>query len=306
MKHIRSYTALLLLCLLLIPSLASCGGSSQKAVGTCGDFEILYEELYFEAMTYLGTHPQCTEEELWEAVEQSICQRYAIPLLYGEYLTPTSLDDEMLIQKAEADVESMITSLGGKSEYKEHLSSIHATEHFFTHFLKLSLLQLELEEAVFADTELESVDTLVEWWKNGNCSRVTELQFADETTAKAARLKLVGGATPEELSALSEFSSMTLKQSDYYFRGLKNTEKEHAAVELKTVGAISDPIATDKGFSILLREENDYELLKTYQAATALDLYREQRISSLIEEKASTLTVSWNDYAAALSIKELK
>ena len=99
---------------------------------------------------------------------------------------------------------------------------------------------------------------------------------------------------------------MTLKQSDYYFRSLKNTEKEHAAVELKTVGAISAPIATDKGFSILLREENDYELLKTYQAATALDLYREQRISSLIEEKASTLTVSWNDYAASLSIKELK
>ena len=305
MKFFKRWTALLL-SLLLIPTLAACADRGQKAVGTCGDCDVLYEELYFEVMTQLEKQPDCTNEELWNAVESSLRARYAILSLYRKHVGEISLEDRDLIERAEADVESMITSLGGKSEYRSHLEDIHASEHFFFHYLKIALLQLELEEALFKDTELSDVSTLVEWWKNGNCSNVVTLIFPDLDTANAARAELNGGKKVEELTAMSEFSAATVQKAQYYFRGLKQTALETAACDLKAVGQVSDAIQTEKGFCVLVRTESDYEALKTYQAPTALDQYREQRISGLIDEAAADLTVTLNEYGTSLDLKNLK
>ena len=105
---------------------------------------------------------------------------------------------------------------------------------------------------------------------------------------------------------MEAFSKATVKKSEYYFRGLNQTAIETAAVDLKNVGQISDVVETEKGFCVLVRLENDFEMLKTYQAPTALDRYREQRIVGMIGEAADGLTVEWNEYGASLCLKELK
>lgn len=296
----------LLLSLLMLLLCSACANRNEKAVGVCGTNNILYEELYFEVMTYLEDNPDCSEEDIRSAVEANVRSRYAVLSLYETHLGAVSLEDEALNESAERDVESMITSLGGKSAYREHLAKIHASEHFFLHYLKLSLLQMELEEELFKDTELCDVSTLVEWWRDGNCSNVTALIFSERDTANAARVELNSGKSIAELTAMEAFSKATVKKSEYYFRGLNQTAIETAAVDLKNVGQISDVVETEKGFCVLVRLENDFEMLKTYQAPTALDRYREQRISEMIGEAADGLTVEWNEYGASLCLKELK
>jgi len=54
-----------------------------------------------------------------------------------------------------------------------------------------------------------------------------------------------------------------------------------------------------------VREADDFETL-AYQTSAALNEYRNAHVTTLIEQKADTLTFTWNKRGAKLNLCELK
>lgn len=305
MNRWTRFAALLLASLLMCGSLYGCGTRNKKAVGICGEYEILYEEVRFEALTYLENHSNCSEEELRNAVEQAILERYAILELCKEYTPSASMTSPELEEMAQSEKEKAITALGDKKEFKEYLKEIHASEHFFETLLIITQMQVDLETAIFAESELKDAKTLLEWLKNGNCVRVRKLVFENIETAEMAREELVADTSLEKLTEMEAFSSAKIYQPDYYYRDLNETDEELAALALEEVGAVS-PVLQSNGTSyLLLRVEDDFERLEDYQVVTALERYRESRLTPLIQEVANSLTLTWNDAGNKLIFSEI-
>jgi hypothetical protein len=291
--------------LMAMLSLGSCTAKDRRVVAECGGYEVLYEEIRFEALTYLYRNPDASEEEVRLEVERAVKERYAVLALCAEHLPELTLESEELEARAEADEEAIIESLGGKSEYRKSLKEIYANRHFFRYFLKITLMQGELENEIYKGTHLESDKTLLDWWKAGNCTRVTRVRFSDRGAAEALLAELGAGKTMESLVGSDALAGSTIDSHYYYFRDLHGSADETAALALAATGDVSGVVETSEGFCVMIREADDFETL-VYQTSAALNLYREAQVATLIAEKAATMTFEWNNRGAKLVFGEMK
>lgn len=306
MKTWKKFAALFLALTSLVLILCSCGMRNKKAVGSCGEYEILYEEIRFEVLTYLESNPECDEDTLRRAVEQAIAERYAIAELCKEYASSSSMESESMKGMVKSQRKKAIEELGGKKEFKASLKEMHLSQNFFEKLLSITQMQIELETELFKNTELKNKDTLLAWLKDGNCTRVRKLTFSTLETAEAARTELKNGTPVEKLIEAEAYSDAYVSQPIYYFKDLNKTEEEAAALVLTAEGDVSSVVAINSNYCLLIRETDDFENLENYQVHSALERYRENELSVLVKEKASTLTVSWNDAGAKLIFKEIK
>ena len=315
MNRARNFAALLLTGLFFLFALSSCAGRSEKVVGSCGDYEILYEELRYETLLYRKDHPDCTEDELQAAVKQALCESYAIPLLCAEYLPGLGLDSSELNKPVDAAVKQAINDLGSKSAFKDFLKENNLTKHLLRRQLAIVQLQMELEEAIFGDDPvLANENTLLKWLDDGNFVRVRKIYFplTDENgvslreDAETFYWKLQNGKTPEDLTSKPYASSAEYRAPEYVYRDLDDSDISNAALSLEEIGDISDLIEAEDGYYIAIRVEDERETMATLQLASALGKYRTNRLNELIEEATATLTVAWNDYGSELKLTEIK
>ena len=306
MKLFKKYVAWLLILATLATLLSSCGVGKKRVVGLCGDYEVLYEEVRFEALTYLQENPNCGEEELRAAVEQAIRERYAVLELCREYTPEASLESEELKELAKAEQKKAIAQLGSKKDFKAYLKEAYLTKNLLQKLLMITQMQVDLETAMFADTELANKDTLLAWLKDGNCARIRKITFTDAEAAAEAMTKLRNGTTIDELKKTDLLANSYVSQPDYYFRNLNNTPEEAAAMALEQVGDVSDVATINGKYYLFIREENKFENLENYQVSTALERYRENQLSPIIAEKAASLELSWNKAGAKLVLKDIK
>jgi hypothetical protein len=75
---------------------------------------------------------------------------------------------------------------------------------------------------------------------------------------------------------------------------------------LTAAGDVSAVLESNGTYVLLLRVADDFENLTNYQAVTALERYRENRLAPLIQTTADGLSVNWNDFAAKLTFKEIE
>ena len=306
MKLLKKYTAWLLILASFVMLFASCGVGNKRVVGLCGDYEIQYEEVRFEALSYLQENPDCSEEELLAAVEQAIRERYAVLELCKEYTPEASLDSKELKELAEAELEKAIEQFGSKKEFKAYLKESYLSQNLLQKMLMITQMQVDLETAIFANTELASKDTLLTWLKNRNCARIRKITFTTLETATAAQTALRAGVTVDKLKNTDLLDNSYVSQPDYYFRNLNNTPEEAAALAIETVGDVSEIVNVSGKYYLFIREDNNFENLENYQVSLALERYRENILTPMIQEKASTLTVSWNKVGAKLELKSIK
>ena len=297
--------ALSLLTLVTTGTLGTFTLRSRRVVAECGDYKIRYEEVRFEAMTYLARNPDASEEEVRLAVEQAVKERYAVLALCNEKIPELIEDAKALKEAVKESEQEIIDSLNGKSDYRQSLKEIYANRHFFKQFLEITLLQGELENEVYKDTWLENDQSLLDWWKAGNCVRVTRVTFADRADAEALLGKLNEGETVESLVGSDVLEGSTIDPRYYYFRDLHGTADEIAALELAAPGDVSGVVETEGGYCVMVRVMDDFETL-VYQTSAALNLYREASITDLIEEKAATMTFTWNRRGRKLSFRDMK
>lgn len=286
-------------------TLGACTLRDRRVMAKCGDYKIRYEEVRFEAKTYLARNPDASEEEVRLAVEQAVKERYAVLALCNEKIPELIEDTKALKEAVKESEQEIIDSLNGKSDYRQSLKEIYANRHFFKQFLEITLLQGELENEIYKGEHLENDQTLLEWWKAGNCVRVTRVTFSERADAEALLGKLNEGETVESLTGSDVLEGSTIDPRYYYFRDLHGTADEIAALELAAPGDVSDVVETEGGYCVMVRVTDDFETL-VYQTSAALNLYREASISDLIEEKAATMTFTWNRRGRKLSFRDMK
>ncbi len=315
MKRTGKWLALLLAGLLLLPLLSACSNASNKPVGSCGNYEIAYEELRYTALTYRTRHPECTEEELQTEVKQNLLDQYAILMLCAEHLPGRGIDSPEIQTLVDQAVENAKEELGGKSAYKDYLKEHYLTEHLMRRMLAMTQLQIELENKLFAGTELESKETLLAWLDSGNYVRVRRVFFPltdgngnsmrSETERYLAGLR-EGGNPDTLITSAQAAAGAKCHQAEFFFRGLESAELENAAFSLRETGAVSEIVTMQDGYYLLIRTEDDRDTLVNYQLPTLLNRYRADRLDELAEEAAKELSVSWNEYGSGLRLSELK
>ena len=305
-RYLRIIT--LVLSLVTLATTGTIGGltwKSRRVVATCGDYKIRYEEVRFEAMTYLSRNPDASEEEVRLAVEQAVKERYAVLTLCNEVIPELIENAKALKEAVKENEKEIIESLDGKSAYRKSLKEIYANRHFFKQFIELTLMQGELENEIYKDTRLENDTSLLEWWKAGNCVRVTRVTFAEREAAEVLLAELTAGETVESLVGSDVLEGSTIDPRYYYFRDLHGSADEVAALELEGPGAISDVVETEGGYCVMVRVMDDFETL-AYQTSAALNLYREAEIADIITQKADTMTFQWNRRGRKLSFRDMK
>lgn len=317
MKHTAKLITLLLTMLMLLPALAACADQSEEPVGSCGPYEILYEELRHYALAYRNEHPDCTEEELQSAVKRELAEQYAVLVLAAEYLPDQSIDSEEMKTLVDQSLEEAKESLGGKSAYKDYLKENNLTEHLLRRMLAIAQLQIDLETRLFAGTELESAETLLAWLDEGNYVRVRKIYFpltdAEgvsmlESAEEMRRTLLTDrDATPDNVISSEQASAgVTCHQPEFLFRNMGDEPLNDAALRLERTGDVSDVIVTADGYYLLVRVEDDRDTLENYQLSAVLDRYRSDRFDAYIADAADTLEVTWNEFGSGLQLTELK
>ncbi len=317
MKQTAKLGALLLAGLVLLLTLTACADHSEEPVGSCGPYEILYEELRYHTMTYREEHPDCSEEELQAAVRQELAEQYAILELAAEYLPNQSIDSESMVTLVDQALEGAKESLGGKSALKDYLKENYLTEHLLRRLLAITQMQIDLETRLFAGTELESEETLLAWLDEGNYVRVRRIYFpltdangnSMREQAEELRAALMDdrNADPDDLiSAEQAAAGAVCYQSEFLFRNMGDELLTEAAFRLWQVGDVSNVLEAADGYYLLVRVEDDREALENYQLPTVLDRYRSDRFDEWIAEAAGTLEVTWNEFGSGLLLTELK
>ena len=316
MKHTLKITALLLAAWLLFLT-AGCAGNAEEPVGSCGPYEILYEELRYHTLRCRDENPGYTEEELQAAVKQALAEQYAVLELAAEYLPDRSPESESMQALVEEAIAGAKESMGGKSAFKDYLEQSYLTEHLMRRLLAITQMEIELENRLFAGTELEDEEAMLAWLDDGNYVRVRRISLpltdADgnpmREQAEALRLELMNahGAAPDSLitPALTA-AGVECAPAEFLFRGMADEQLTDAALALFAVGDVSGVLETAEGYCILVRVEDDRETLEEYQLPDILDRCRAERMEELIATAAAELSVSWNEYGSGLLLTGLE
>lgn len=173
-KKSKRLSRLLCSCLAVILTaslLSSCGSrklsptkAARQVVGTVGEYEVTYEELYFLASNYKTDG--MTEEALWELVNENIVKNYAI-LTFCEQ-AGVEYDEKELKNDIDDYIDNMIdTEFGGRDEYVRSLEENGATEHYMRTSAAVELYYSKLPSALALNGDL-AVDekSVTEYIKN--------------------------------------------------------------------------------------------------------------------------------------------
>ena len=331
-KRGRAFIRLLCICLILITSLSLFTGCKShalspekqalKVVGTVGDYEVNYEELYFLANSYKTDG--MTEDELWELISENIIANYAILTLCNEVGVEYSEDE--LEDGIQAYVDSTVESdFGGKrGDYIDALEESYMTDHYVRFIARVDLLYSGIEAALAKSGEIVTDDEDIIAYVKKNFVRTWHLMIANndgddveknlenaESSLKALKdgstsmYKLIGGALNEDLLIPSD---------GYAFaRGSMEKAYEDAAFALE-VGEYSDVISA-KGelgtgeyvdcYYVIQRLALDDEYIND-KFSTLYDSYADSVIAAKLDEVKETLEFKPNDYAKSLDVTALE
>lgn len=319
--------ASLFIAALLALSLVGCGANAltpselaTTVVGTVGEYEVLYEELYFLASNYYVDG--MSEEELEALVYEDIVTNHAILTLCDKY--GVSVDADELEDATDEYINEIADELGGSGAYKDFLSESSSTDHYARFTARCNLLYNELPMALALSGELlTDIDEVTAYIKENFVRTrhfmiannegddpaknmlIAEMALAELRMGKTTVYDLIGGKYNEDL----------LIPFDGYTFGLGSMEQayEDAAFALE-VGEISD-IVTAMG------ELANGEYVECYYIIERLDLtedfikenydelesqYAGTVAAKLLEETVEALTFTPNEYCNSLTLTSLE
>ncbi len=338
-KYIK-ILSLFLACLFCLTSLTSCAfGGELRSVGTVGEYDVPYEELYFLANSYKasleGKYGEYAtldadakavfDSELKELVYSNIITNYAIlTLCKKEGLT---LESDGIDERVDEYIGLIIESNfgGSKSDYKESMEMYYLTDHYvrFTSAVDLLYSDFLAKELEKSEDEI-SEESLSEIVKNEFARTWHIMIFNDEgesveanrAKAEEALSKLRDGSmTMYKLigSSYNEDLSITSLDGFYFAKGTRDKAYEDAAFALE-VGGVSDVIelyyenpqgAVVSAFCILQRLEIDEAYVKQ-NFSSVRDEYVSSKISGMLDEVKKELLFEPNEYGASLDLAALE
>ena len=338
-KYIKIFS-LFLACLIFITCLTSCALDTElREVGKVGEYDVLYEELYFLANSYkanledkYGEYSTLDAEKkaefdgkLEELVYTNIITNYAVLDLCKD--AGLTIKDAGVEDRVDEYIKFVIESNfdGSKSDYKESMEAYCLTDHYvrFTSAVDLiysDLLANELEksEAELSEEALmEIVKTeFARTWHIMIFNDEGESREANRVKAEEALSKLRDGSmTMYKLigSSYNEDLSLTTLDGIYFAKGTRDKAYETAAFSLEP-GGVSDVIelsyvnpqgVSTNAFCILQRLEIE-DVYVNQNFASLREEYVKSKISIMLDDIKADLSFEPNEYGASLELSDLE
>ncbi len=339
MKNWKRILAFLLCAVLFLPTLSACGNKQErKVIGTCAGVDVLYEELRYLTLTYKDIFEDTYGEGIWDdpttaelyraELEETVfrlllnnyaaikaCQHYM-----GEDETKKAMKDDDIQAAVDSQINEVITSYGGKSEFKKGLEENHLTEHFWRFTLTVAQLENELFYVMTEDLGLIENDTkrFYEWLQSGNCVYVQHIfvendkgedPVANRKKAEDIRDALRAG---DALSLIDQYTKDSSVDDDLYnidpyyiVRDVYAKPVEDAAFSLSGVGSVSDVIEVETGFYVLVQMNADEQILLS-KTPGLLSSYQWAKLEAIIETFKEDLTLELNDYGKSIDLLQIR
>ena len=321
-RRIITIVAMILTAVFLLSACSSVTDSSDEellVVGSCGGYDVKYEELRFLTLTckaeleakygedifseasskYVGDYAA----ELEAMVSEQICQNYASLTVFKQNGIRTT--DAETRKYVNDYVTSVVNSFKDEEEYVAYLDECFmndsvlrfntALESCFYRYYEKVAEQYD-EDAYNAVMNADGfIRTMSIFIKNDKGEDV------DRNRRDAEKVRAEIAAGEPITSYIGTKYNQDVGSCDYYFmKGYFDEAYEEAAFALE-IGEISQVVETDDGFYIIER----MELSPTYMLgnmAALKSIYFECKMYEAINEVAETLSFEFNDYGKSLSL----
>ena len=320
-KKLRSVTALLLICLLLLPLCTAC--SSPTAL-TVGEEKVSYDLLRYFVMNYRAESGYTAEEigadealqkELTAFVESRLREIMAYQMLADEYDIDLTREEQ---EALEAELEAMKAEYESEEAYEKALADAYMTEDVYMELQRLQLLATHLynyltnEHTGQLDCSEATVRKDVE---AGNFFAAEYLYIYFSAKDKDEKLefantlhsRLLAGESMTDLD--NEFSStyglsmervtlpaFTYTQQDEEF------EKSVLALE---IGGYTEPIIRGDGLFIAQRKAVDSKYVDE-NIDKVIESFKEREFTRFVEEKSSAMEIAFKSKYESLKLWEME
>jgi hypothetical protein len=335
----RSLILLLVASLLLFP-LCSCASKwdkeGKKVIGTCGGYDVLYEELRFLTLYYkdafaatygkdIWNSPESAEqyrEELENTVWEMMLKNYTILVACAQYnITKEDMESDAIQDAVDKEIKTAIEEAGGKKEFAKMLKESYMTENFMRFSIGVTQMENELYRTLTDDLGLIMSDqeTFLSWLEDDNCVYVQHLFIrndpgddieANRQTAEEIRQTLLNSENLEEdlkaLIASSKTNEDTAHPVPYYIlRDVYMQEIEDAAFALKEAGDVSEVVEIENGYYVIVRIEDSVDKL-WIQLPSLLQTYQAAKVSKIIDACKENVSIDLNDYGKGIDLLKIQ
>jgi hypothetical protein len=337
--------------LLLFAALACCfvGCSNipnDRVIGTCGEYEILYEELRFVTMTYkaeldaqygdgnaengtIWDDPDTAEQyraKLEEYVWNTVKENYSVLQACTELGIHKNVYEGDYVKK---NVDEMMAALmadyASNREYKNALEESYMTENLFRFYFAVDemkyFLYTALEQQKAFTTDEEEFE---QWLVDGNCAYVQHfLRYNKEGTDKDINRQLLSEARENLVKGewtLSECinslinEDMTNVTPYFLVRHVHDDALVDAAVALRYVGDATEIVETEDAMYVLvLMEEEEtegadgkIETPLSLQLTNLLSSYQWAIVGDRVTEAKKNVVIELNEYGQGIDLLEIQ
>ena len=163
MRRITKILCFSLVLILLLPSLCACKSKwdkeGKKKIGTCGEYDVLFEELRFVTLYYkdsfeatygegIWDNPETAEKyraELEKVVWDMMLNNYAVLAACSNYrITKRDMESEAIQKAVNEEIAQAMEDAGGAEAFQEMLKSNYMTENFMRFSLAVTQMEYEL------------------------------------------------------------------------------------------------------------------------------------------------------------------
>lgn len=340
MRHPIRLTALLSVLLLLLP-LSACAAQSEKVIGTCGSYDLLYEELRFITMSYkqildatygdgnddngtIWDSPETAERyraELEEKVLSMLAENNRILALCEAYgITKEIYNGDEIQNAVNAQLKQDIASVGGQDAFDKEMESIYMTENLYRTYLARDLMKYKLREAILNDPACsEDIITdqtaFSDWLADGHCVYVQHIMIRNDEGEDAAMNRLFAEEVSEKLQSgenrIEDFignknfnEDLTNTAPYYLVEGLYDQALTDAGLRLYDVYDASDVIETDNCYYVLQHVPEEDDTLSS-QLSDLFDTYLWAKIGAMVNQSDVT-QVTLNDYGKSIDLTAMQ
>ena len=333
MQKLTRLTALILTVILLFTALCGCSKQQeQKVIGTCGGYEVLYEELRFLTLFYKDALEDTYGEGIWDTPESSaqyraeleaavwsnIRNNYAVLAAFEAYggIPKEDMKNKAIVTAVDKGIDAAIEECGSKKDFKAAMKEIYMTENLFRFNLTVEQLKNELFYVLTQDLNLieDDASAFMDWLENDNCVYVQHIfiendpgeeKEANRAIAEGVREQLLNGTDISELVGTAVNEDLQNVAPYYVVRDVYVQQKEDAAFALTEVGDVSEVVEAEDGFTVMVRMQDDTATLLS-KVPSLLKSYQSARIEAIIQEHKEKLSVELNDYGKSIDLLEIK
>ena len=340
MKNIKKITAAILACICIALSLAGCAANeNERVIGTCGTYDVLYEELRFVTMTYkkildetygdgnaengtIWDDPVLAQRhlpELEEKVMQMLEQNYRVLIACAAHGIGRDVLESAEIQ-AEVDrqVKSAEESFSSRDAFLKDMEANFMTESLYRHYLAREQMKYKLRDAVLKDessTLIRDQQSFHAWIREGNGVYVQHVLIRNDEGEDIETNRLIATEISRNLRSherhIDEYVGNAFFNEDltnvspyYLIPSLYDEALVEAGQRLYEVGDASEVVETKEGFWVLQRiEEPEGELDR--QIGDLFDAYLWAAIGADTSDGV-TVTVEFNDYGKSILLSDLR